>query len=387
MAESLGRMELFAQLGRVTVAEAMVDEAAAYAAEIAWRERHSDLRAADRDSPAGHKWFTSMHVSSFPGDDPRACPRALAYELMAFAHTEQLPQRVPAAGIVGSAIEDWLVKMLGLDGRVLSTTQGQIEFEDADHWLIGAPDLIVLPKYWNRPLIIEVKGEKLERVEEMRRLERSYWPKHGRQLRGYVGLGTRISPMLWPHAVVCKHTWRLAEQIAHDGADTLYCRDHRDGLECLVEIDLEPIRDGVVLYNARDNPEIRASFYFEHDEAWFQKGLAVLERAQQAYAQDQIPPHPFGGKQWSADPCRFCPHKKNTCKPDQQAGTVKLSESHGVEWSREVYGHYQTGAVMRQVLERWLGREGYGYHLPPGYVAGRHGVQKEREHVAANATA
>jgi hypothetical protein len=58
-------MELFARLGRITVAESMVDEAAAYAAELAWRARISD-------SPHGSTWHTSMHVSSVPGDDSRA---------------------------------------------------------------------------------------------------------------------------------------------------------------------------------------------------------------------------------------------------------------------------------------------------------------------------
>jgi hypothetical protein len=71
-------MELWASLGRITVAEAMINRAATYAAERQWRNRHLD-------APHGQSWFTSMHVSSFPGDDHRACPRALAYGLMGFA--------------------------------------------------------------------------------------------------------------------------------------------------------------------------------------------------------------------------------------------------------------------------------------------------------------
>jgi hypothetical protein len=76
--------------------------------------------------------------------------------MMAFAHTEAMPQKVPAAGAVGSAIEDWLVSMLGYDGRVLSArhdAEHQIGLEDADHWLTGSPDLVVLPPFWNRPLV------------------------------------------------------------------------------------------------------------------------------------------------------------------------------------------------------------------------------------------
>lgn len=371
-----GRMELWAALGRVTVAEVMINEAMEYVAELAWRSRISD-------SPHGDTWHTSNHVSAFPGDDSRACPRQLAYELMGFAHTEPMPQRVPAAGVVGVAIEDWLVRTLDLDGRVLSANADadhQIGFEDADHWLTGSPDLVVLPKFWNRPLVLEVKGEKLERVNEMRSLVRSAWPKHSRQLRGYLGLGNKISPQLWPSVVVCKHSWRLAEQGNEPVIDAMICAEHGINSDsgCLIEIELEPIRDGAIVYCARDNPEIRASWYFEHDESWFQKGLAVLHQVQQHYAQDLIPPQPFGGKQWSAQPCQWCNLKKNVCKPDHQAKVSKLSESHGVEWSKGVFGHYDPERVRRAVLERWRGKSGTGYHLPPGYEIGRNGVQKER---------
>jgi hypothetical protein len=634
--ESVGRMELWARLGRITVAEAMVDRAAAYAAERAWRARLSG--EFDRPLPDGHGWHTSMHISSFPGDDSRACPRALAYGLMGFAQAEPMPQRVPAAGIVGTAIENWLVSMLGFDGRVLSLgtdTEHQIDLEDADHWLTGSPDLVVLPPGWNRPLVIEVKGEKIERVEEMRALKRSYRPGHARQLRGYLGLGSHVSQLLWPTAVICKHTWRLAELGNEPVIDAMVCADHGIHADsgCLIEVDLEPIRDGVVLYCARDNPEVRASWYFEHDEQWFQRGLALLRRAQEHYASDLIPAHPFGGKQWSAEPCKYCvdpdslilcadliwrragdlsvgqqiigfdehnngtnrsryrpstieshdlinrprltietelgattvsidheflvqptrsrqrrrrfvradelqvgdvivafgkpwrssfsweagwlaglfdgegcvtrghlsvaqrpdavleaaktilssfgfdwrehesvngksalgstcsrlhisqlyeqlrllgtirpmrllasadslwndaatwsqitrnahvlritdrgegnvvamktststfisdgllshncDYKKNVCKPDHQAGVHKLTESHGVEWSRGVYGEYAYNPerIRQEVLDRWRGREGYGYSLPPGYEIGRRGVQKERAHV------
>jgi hypothetical protein len=59
MPESVGRMELWASLGRITVAEAMINRAATYAAERQWRNRHLD-------APHGQSWFTSMHVSAFP---------------------------------------------------------------------------------------------------------------------------------------------------------------------------------------------------------------------------------------------------------------------------------------------------------------------------------
>jgi hypothetical protein len=374
MSEPLGRMELFARLGRIAVAETMLNQAVKAQAEREWRNRIDD-------SPHGGTWFSSMHVSSFPGDDPRACERQLLYEMMGFAHSEVLPQRVYSAGAMGIGIERWETDLFEFDGRLLSagnSAKHGVGFEDADHWLTGSPDLVVLPKFWNRPLVIECKGDKLERVEEMRSFKRSYWPKHARQCRGYVGMGARVSREIWPAAVVCRHTWRLALPGEEPFIEAMICPDHgiHSDTRCLREIELQPINSGVLLYSARDNPEVRASYYFEHDEQWFQQGLATLRRVQEHYVKDELPPHPFGGKQWSAPPCNYCNHKRSTCKPDHQAGTTKLSESHGVEWSQEVFGHYNPQWIRQQVLERWRGREGYSYTLPPGYEAGRYGIQK-----------
>jgi len=378
MTSSVGRMELFARLGRIPVAEAMVDDAYDYVSDISWRQRYLE-------DPHGKPWFTSLHVSSFPGGDPRPCPRKLAYGMMAFSHTGTLPQKAHAAGVVGSAVEDWVVSMLDLDGRLLSAShdsQHQIGFEDADHWLTGSPDLIVLPKFWNRPLVIEKKTAYMDVVEEMRRLTRSCVPAHGRQCQGYIGLGHHLSPQLWPAVVVCRHTWRIAEEGNEPVIDAMVCRDHGIHADsgCLIEIELQPITEGVVLYSARDHPEVRKSWYFEHDEQRFQRGLEVLRQVQTYYAQDQIPPHPFDGKQWSVDPCKFCDYKREICKPDHQAGVEKLSESHGVDWSRGVYGNYDPTKIRQAVLDRWRGREGFHYTLPEGYKIGRNGVQKERAH-------
>jgi hypothetical protein len=130
MPRAVGRMELFARLGRITVAETMIDEAFEHVSDLQWRNRHLD-------NPHGDSWFTSMHVSSFPGGDPRPCPRKLAYGLMAFATTEKMPQKAIAAGRVGVAAEDWVVSMLDLDGRLLSASVGR----RAPDWLRGCRSL------------------------------------------------------------------------------------------------------------------------------------------------------------------------------------------------------------------------------------------------------
>jgi hypothetical protein len=376
MPRAVGRMELFARLGRITVAETMIDEAFEHVSDLQWRNRHLD-------NPHGDSWFTSMHVSSFPGGDPRPCPRKLAYGLMAFATTEKMPQKAIAAGRVGVAAEDWVVDMLDLDGRLLSArsdAEHQIGFEDADHWLTGSPDIVCLPKFWNRPLVVENKSAYADVVEAMRNLQRPCIPAHARQCQAYIDVGHHVSPLLWPRVVLCKHSWRLAEEGSEPVIDAMVCREHGIHADsgCLIEIELQPIKDGVVLYASRDHLETRKSWYFEHDEQRFQRGLEVLRKVQTHYAKDEIPPHPFGGKQWTAQPCQYCDLKKNVCKPDHQAGVAKLTESHGVEWSRGVYGNYDPIAVRQAVLERWRDRRGFNYKLPEGYTTGRNGVQRER---------
>jgi hypothetical protein len=372
MPRSVGRMELFAKLGRIMVAETMVAEAAAYVSEQEWRGRGRDA--------------TSFYVSQFPGG-PRPCPRKLTYDLMNFPAPEPMPPMVGATAIVGKAVEEHEVSMLDAAGRLLSTPadcEDQVRIWDADNWISGRMDIVTLPPFWNRPLLTEKKTKDSDVVDDMRAMTRSYDPSHAYQTRAYIALLRELSEILWDRAVVCKHTWRIALPGSEPVIDAMVCRDHgiQDDAGCLIEIKLHPLQSGVLSYSSRNRPNVRASWYFEHDEQWWQNGLKSLRTAQEAYASNTIPPHPFGGKQWSAEPCKYCPHKRETCKPDHLAGVTKLSESHGVEWAQKIFGNYDPDAMRAKVLERWQGLTGLGYDLPSGYTIGRLGVQKEREHAA-----
>jgi hypothetical protein len=370
MADSVGRMELFARLGRINVAETMVDEATKYVSDLEWRRK---LR--ERDA-------TSIYASRFPGGS-RSCERQLTYELMNFASAEPMPPMVGATAIVGKAVEEYEVNQLEIAGRLLSPgadADDQIRIEDNDHWVSGRMDIVTLPKFWNRPLLVEKKTKDGDVVDEMRALKRAYDPSHAYQTRVYIATLREVSQQLWPAAVVCRDTWRLAMPGNEPVIDAMICRDHgvNDDCGCLIEIKLGPVESGVLSYSSRNRPNVKASWYFEHDEDWWRRGLEVIKRAQAHFANDTIPSHPFGGKQWSLTPCQYCDFKRSVCKPDHQAGVQKLSESHGVEWSRGVYGYYDPESIRERVLERWSGREGISYTLPPGYEIGRHGVQKER---------
>lgn len=357
----LGRFETWARLGRMQTAETMFDAAAKMVEDRNWRER---LKRA----PHGDPWHTSFHVSEFPAGDPRACMRKALYEMMGFPLTEPASRMLTGTAIMGDAAEEWNALNLDVDGRVLSVgaiREKKTRFDAADHWLTGSPDFIVIPPFWNRPHLIETKTKDLEVIAQMKALTRSYDAGHERQCRGYIGLGHHITPQLWPKVVLCQKTWRLAliepsEQGEIDLA-SYCCRDHLEPFEpgtCLIEIELEPLRTGSLIYMARDRPNKTVEYVFEHDEAWFQSGLEVLAKQRAFFENNELPEHPFGGKEWSKLPCAWCDHKRETCKPDVKAGVTKLTESSGVEWARKVYGGYDAEQIINSTLERWSGRTG-----------------------------
>jgi hypothetical protein len=358
----VGRMELWSQLGRLSLASDMMDKASAYREENEWRQFGK--------APHGVPWHGSFHGSSFPGDDERLCERKLIYGLVGTPTVEPFSQMLRGTMIVGQACEDWRVDDLVADGRLLSPpneSDHQMRFEAGDHWLSASPDIVVLPPFTNRPVLIETKTKDLDVVVEMKDAKRSYDAKQARQCRVNIALGSKIAHLLWPKVVVCKHTWRIAKRTT-DQWQVEYCRDHReDGLECLIEVELLPMQTGVLLYMGRDRPNVKHGYFFEHDEEWFQKGLATLERVKQHFLDGVLPEHPFSGKEWSVDPCRFCDYKREVCKPDAKAKVADLASSNITRWANEVHGHYDLERVTEQIIKRWTGRTGYRGVLPENY--------------------
>lgn len=360
----MARMEAWSQIGRVQPASQLLKGASVSYEEREWRNR---LAAA----PHGAPWFSSFHASSFPGDDERACERLLAYKLLGVPDAEPFSTMLRGTMVAGQAFEDWQVDALDLDGRLLtppSDAAHQLRIEDADHWLTGSPDIVVLQPGWNRPHYIETKTKDLEVVAQMKAGTRSYDERHARQCRAGIGLLNRVSQQLWPEVVICRRTWKIALPGVEDVIDAMVCRDHGIHADsgCLMRLKLEACTTGSLVYGGRDrlNPAQVAEFFFEHDEAWFQKGLAAIDRVRAYFQRDELPAHPFGGKEWSKDPCRLCDLKKETCKPDHQAGVTKLSETRGAEWAKKVYGDYDVEEIMRTVEDRWRGRSGVRGVMP-----------------------
>lgn len=351
-------------MGRLGVASRMFESASRYVEESDWRDQHRE--------PHGAPWWGSFHASKFPGDDERACERALVYDALGIPEVEPFGEMLRATMVAGQAAEDWRAHDLDLDGRLLSppaTAEHQMRFEDADHWLTGSPDIVVLPPFTNRPHLVETKTKDLELVVEMKNGQRLYDAKHARQCRVGIALGSRIAHRLWPRVVVCRETWRLALAGNERVVDSMVCRDHGIHADsgCLITIDLLPMRTGELLYMGRDRLSVKHGYLFEHDEEWFQHGLAVVERARQHLLAGTLPPHPFGGKDWSVPPCKWCGQKKETCKPDHKAGVVELVKSNGARWAAEVHGGFSIERRLEEMTARWAGQGGYRGVFPEDY--------------------
>jgi hypothetical protein len=238
------------------------------------------------------------------------------------------PEKEPASrwlrglGEVGKGIELMFVQRFGAFGVLLTADQTagdeyQTIIIDEDHWLTCAPDAFVVPEGWDRPHAVEIKGKALDVVKSMQRLERGPDPKHIAQVK------TQIS-------------------MAHANHADLFGRP-----------DLSPCEDGSIFYFARDDPAVTFEFSFSRDDRFYQAGLKQLKKWQGAFLRGELPPHPFGGREWSQEPCKFCPFKKHICKPDELAGIDKLRDSHAIEFATEVRDVYDYDQQRASVLERW----------------------------------
>jgi hypothetical protein len=356
------RFEVWNRLGRMQVVEPMLDAASLEFEEFRWRNGEPD--------PHGRPWHVSMHASAAPVGD-RWCPRKLIYGLADFPENEPFSPMLRGTMTVGSAVEHDMVERLGFAGRLLSApleSKVQTSFEDADIWLTGSPDLVVLPYRWNRPHILEAKTKDHDVVAEMKAGYRKWDDDHALQLQAYIGLGAAVSKMLWPSAVVCKHTWRVAEPGLEKVIDAMVCKDHGIHADsgCLIEIDLEPLQTGSLFYNSRDRPNApgkKIEYFFDFNEAAYERARRRLAEVRAHFEAGTIPPHPFGGKGWSEQPCRFCPMKRETCKPDHKAGVTRLEESNGIEWAKQVRGGYSLDVVRDRIAKEWEGKSGVSGRL------------------------
>jgi hypothetical protein len=164
---------------------------------------------------------------------------------------------------------------------------------------------------------VEIKSKKDSVIEYMKVGGESYDPKHYNQLQAYID-------------------WCIKNH-------------ERMGWD---KLGLQPATGGVIYYVSRENPRNTHEFYVEVDELAIASANAKLETWRGDYQLDNLPSRPKEWK-WTEEPCKWCPFKKNVCKPDYQAGIVKLSESHGIEFAKGQHPSYNVDDIKRRVEERW----------------------------------
>lgn len=309
----LTRAELLSRTGNNRIVEPTIVDSFKWYEDREWREDRGN-------SPHGWPWHTSFHASSFPGNDERACGRKAIYTLMNIPRKEATPRKLRGQAEMGNAIEEMLVKRWGNYGMLLSNDKtGDDEFQtgftDEEHMLTGSVDAVLVPDGWRRPHVVEVKSKAHDVVKEMIALRRGPDDAHVRQCQTYISFAHELGPQMWPEYEACI--------------------------------------DGTVLYCSRDDPSLTYEFFFSYDPRFMKAGRAKLQLWKDFYVNGELPPHPFGGKEWSQMPCQYCDFKKNTCKPDALDEVTVLRESHGIAFAEEVRGKYDYKETREAVLNRW----------------------------------
>ncbi len=344
----ISRTQLFVQAGIIKIVEPITDKIYKEIEKRTWLE---DLES----SPHGELWHTSFHASRFPGDDPHACGRKAVYELMNVPKVDPTSRFLRSVADAGKGIESELVQRWYDAGILLSAppdAEVQTGFKDEEHWLTGNCDAVILPYRWRRPHVVEVKSKADDKVNEMRELTRKWDEAHRNQCLTYIGLLHEANT--WTDALVCEHTWRLAD------ADGM-CRLHGDGL-CIKKISLDRCIDGTIFYVSRDNPSNTHEFTFTYDAGFMDRGRERLLQWREAFEGDILPDRPRkeDGKLvgWSELPCKWCDFKKHVCKPDwQNEKLTDLRQSAALEFTKTLRKDYDYDKTKQTVKKRWQNSE------------------------------
>lgn len=344
------RREMYQALGLIKIVDPILNKAV----ERIQREK---FESSEPNSPHGEPWHTSFHASQFPGDDVQACPRQAVYQMADFAQKEPNSRFLNAVADTGTAIETLITNIWADEGILISTdhTKGrdiQTGFSDDEHWFTGSVDALIVPPGWDSILPIEIKSKALDKVIQMKRGQKPADPSHINQASAYIGFSHEELHKRFPVLRICKSTGALAEDIS-----TGECRRH-GVVECLKTVNTQPTNKGVIYYVARDDFSVTHEFLLDYNPEFMKVGRERLKDWQNLFElgiiqQDQEKKHPLEGWAWSTGPCKFCPYKKEVCKPDFVDGITNLEESNGIKWTESVRGSYDLEATVQRVKDRW----------------------------------
>lgn len=352
----LTRLQFYEALGaEISVVEPILVRAYEREAELEWR-------GGSNDSPHGSRWSTAFHSSSFPGEDPFACGRLALYGLMDVPDERPREPFLSQWFDLGTQIEHNQVRRFAQDGVLLSRSPAvgddyQTVFVDAEHWLTGAADAIILPPFWRKGHNVELKSTSAEKISAMRANREdtpSSHAKYVRQLKTYIGLA--YEQEFAPKVVVCSESWAITAEFP---MGMRFCPVHQS-FDCgTEEVQLEPPTDGTLIYFSRD-PERGlnldcVSYYVEHDPEHMRVGREKLVEWRDYFLRGEIPPHPHEGQRakWSVSPCQWCSMKGRVCKPDYTGKVGLLADSHAIAFTQGIREGYDYAAQRASVFARW----------------------------------
>ena len=338
----MSRAALWGALGNLTVVEPLLLSAYENEEQQIWRE-----------GVKSKKGYTSFHYSTFPGNDDSVCGRAQVYNLLHPAPEKPLEPKVRVLFDQGNDIEHMFIRRWSKNGTLLSADvtgvdDEQTYFEDSDCWLTGSPDAILLPPFWTKGHVVDVKTTGHEKVLAMRAdPEATIYShkKYVRQLKAYIA---EANKKFSPTVVICT----ISGLLIKNGNDR--CAVNHKG-NCQPKIlKVEPPDDGTLFYSSREEPLLTASYYITHDPDMFEAGKKKLKEWRTYYENDEIPPHVREGEssKWSVGDCKYCSEKKR-CKVDYKEKRKKLSESEVGIFTKLVWPDYDYNKTRAEVLKRW----------------------------------
>lgn len=345
----LTRSELWGLLNNITPTESLLLSAYENEERQIWRDGLGN-------EPHGQKWSNSFHASSFPGDDDSVCGRAQVYSLLDPAPASPLEPKVRMLFDLGTDIEHMFVKRWSNYGVLLSADvtgndQYQTGFEDPSCWLTGSPDAILLPPFFTRCEVVDVKTTSQDKVEKMKNDPEDTPYSHKKYIRQVKTYIAEAHDKFSPTVITCG----ISGTLIKNGKDRC-CVSHKGS--CIPNIlKVEPPNCGTLLYASREEPlTCMMSYYIQHDQEFIESGKKKLRDWKQQFVDGKLPPHINEGdsKKWTTGECRYCDHKSaKYCKEDYKNKTQDLKDSALIEFNKKYKPGYRYEQTRNEVLERW----------------------------------
>lgn len=363
ISRKLSRGEFYASIGLFKEVDPITQEAYDFVEKI---EREKPNRGA----AAGDNWHISYHGSSFPGDDPTACPRKALYTMMD-APRKKSGRWLTSLGDVGKDVENRIVGKWYRAGYLVSAPPPpygnlQTVYEDSEHWLTSTVDAEILPLKSDTIIVAELKSKFARDIDKMLRLCKGPDPAHIKQVKTQIGLSREQGPR---KLLRCYNTGRLAISFGKKyGKDIIACPQHGHD-KCLQEYTVKPPKHGRLYYFSRDDPTNTREFFYEYDKNFMEVGRKQLKIWKAYWLKDLLPQtdftgkHPFGWN-WTTpeSPCRWCDFSKagnGICNSDHETAKalgkmIQLSQSSAIEEAQIERPEYSYDLVRAAVEKRWL---------------------------------